>query len=59
MSGTTIHGLGCTRLLRHTGRHAAGDGDSILAVWADPASRCIDALRADATDLANTTGATE
>ena len=31
------HGLICTRLLGHTGRHAAGDGDFILAVWADPA----------------------
>ena len=31
------HGLICTRLLGHTGRHAAGDGDFIVAVWGDPA----------------------
>lgn len=30
-------GLICTRLPGHTGRHAAGDGDFIVAVWADPA----------------------
>ena len=29
------HGLVCTRLAGHTGRHAAGDGDFILAVWND------------------------
>ena len=23
----------CTRITGHTGRHAAGDGDKILAVW--------------------------
>lgn len=26
-------GFGCTRLAGHTGRHAAGDGDRIRAVW--------------------------
>lgn len=26
-------GVICTRLLGHTGRHAAGDGDLIVAVW--------------------------
>ena len=31
------HGLICTRLPGHTGRHAAGDGDFIVAVWGDPA----------------------
>ena len=31
------HGLNCTRLPWHTGRHAAGDGTHIVAVWADPA----------------------
>lgn len=31
------HGLVCTRLPGHTGRHAAGDGDFIVAVWGDPA----------------------
>ena len=31
------HGLICTRLSGHTGRHAAGDGDFIVAVWGDPA----------------------
>lgn len=30
-------GLVCTRLPGHTGRHAAGDGQHIVAVWADPA----------------------
>ena len=30
-------GLICTRLRWHTGRHAAGDGDFIVAVWGDPA----------------------
>ena len=30
-------GLICTRLPGHTGRHAAGDGDFIVAVWGDPA----------------------
>ena len=31
------HGLSCTRRAGHTGRHAAGDGDVIVAVWGDPA----------------------
>ena len=31
------HGVICTRLLGHTGRHAAGDGDFIFAVWGGPA----------------------
>ena len=31
------HSLICTRLPGHTGRHAAGDGDFIIAVWGDPA----------------------
>ena len=31
------YGLRCTRLTGHTGRHAAGDGDFIVAVWGDPA----------------------
>lgn len=26
---------GCTRLPGHTGRHAAGDGEHITAVWGD------------------------
>lgn len=26
-------GFGCTRLAGHTGRHAAGDGEVIRAVW--------------------------
>jgi hypothetical protein len=26
-------GFICTRLLGHTGRHAAGDGERIVAVW--------------------------
>lgn len=26
----------CTRLEDHTGRHAAGNGDHIVAVWDDP-----------------------
>ena len=30
-------GLICTRHAGHTGRHAAGDGDFIVAVWGDPA----------------------
>lgn len=30
-------GLICTRPPGHTGRHAAGDGDFILAVWGGPA----------------------
>ena len=34
---TNSRGLICTRLLGHTGRHAAGDGQHIVAVWADPA----------------------
>ena len=29
-------GLVCTRLPGHTGRHAAGDGQHIVGVWADP-----------------------
>lgn len=29
------HGYCCTRSDRHTGRHAAGDGERILAVWMD------------------------
>ena len=31
------HGLICSRLPGHTGRHAAGDGEFIVAVWGDPA----------------------
>lgn len=31
------HGLICSRRAGHTGRHAAGDGDFIVAVWGDPA----------------------
>ena len=34
---TNSRGLICTRLPGHTGRHAAGDGDFIVAVWGDPA----------------------
>ena len=34
---TNSRGLICTRLLGHAGRHAAGDGDFIVAVWGDPA----------------------
>ena len=30
-------GLICTRLPGHTGRHSAGDGDFIFAVWGGPA----------------------
>lgn len=30
-------GFVCTRLPGHTGRHAAGEGDFIVAVWGDPA----------------------
>ena len=30
-------GLICTRRAGHTGRHAAGDGNFIIAVWSDPA----------------------
>lgn len=26
----------CTRMKYHTGRHAAGDGDYIVAVWSEP-----------------------
>lgn len=36
--GAGWRGLVCTRLPGHTGRHAAGDGSCIVAVWADPAS---------------------
>ena len=35
--GAGWRGLVCTRLPWHTGRHAAGDGDFIVAVWGDPA----------------------
>ena len=35
--GAGWRGLVCTRLPGHTGRHAAGDGQHIVAVWADPA----------------------
>ena len=34
---TNSRGLICTRLPGHTGRHAAGDGEFIVAVWGDPA----------------------
>lgn len=30
-------GFVCTRPSGHTGRHAAGDGEFIVAVWGDPA----------------------
>ena len=26
----------CTRRVGHTGRHAAGDGESVVAVWPEP-----------------------
>ena len=35
--GAGWRGLVCTRLRGHTGRHAAGDGQHIVAVWGDPA----------------------
>ena len=34
---TNSRGLICTRLPGHTGRHAAGDGEFIVAFWGDPA----------------------
>ena len=64
---TNSRGLICTRLPGHTGRHAAGDGEFIVAVWGDPASRSYTpqflanvfaAARERAADLANTEGAT-
>lgn len=36
--GAGWRGFVCTRLPGHTGRHAAGDGQHIVAVWADPTS---------------------